>query len=93
MAVNYDIPVESEIYMTVRGLEGGRAGGSSGMRVEYLKGWHQEANHNKYPEGRRWEPVVRLVQVIFRDETVPEEIAWVTVVILLKKGGSTGVLV
>ena len=85
MAVNYDIPVESEIYMTVRGLEGGRAGGSSGMRAKYLKGWHQEANRDKDTEGRRWEPMVRLVHVIFRDGTVPEEITWATVVIFLKR--------
>ena len=44
------------------------------MRAKYLKGWHKEDKHEKEPEGGRWELVVRLLQEIFRDGMVPEEI-------------------
>ena len=87
-AVNDYIPSESEIDMAVRVFKGGRVGDPSGMRAEDLKGWCQEAKREKDPEGRRWYIVVRLVQVMFRDGTVPEEIAWAIMVLIPKlKGG------
>ena len=70
-AVNDDVPTESEVNLVVRGMKGERAGSTSGMRTEDLKGWHKEAKCEKYPEGRRWELVVRFLQVMFRDGTVP----------------------
>ena len=45
------------------------------------------AKHNKYTKERRWELVVRLIQVMFRDVTVLEERTWVTMVLLLKGKG------
>ena len=70
----------------------GDRGGGSGKRAEDLKGWHKDAKHKKEPEGIRWELVFRLVQVMFRDGTVPEEILWATMGLLPKgKGGYRGV--
>ena len=57
--------------MAVRGMKGGRSGGLSGMRAEDLKLWRKEAKHEMDPEGRRWEMVVRLVQVMFRYRMMP----------------------
>ena len=57
------------------------------MREEYQKGWHKEAKREKDPEERRWEPVDRLVKVMFRDGTIPEEISWKTMVLLPKGKG------
>ena len=82
LAVNDDILEEVEIDIAVLGLKGGRAGGPSGMRAKDLKGWRQEVKRKKDIEDRRWEPVVRLVQVMFRDRTVPEDIYWETMVLL-----------
>ena len=48
--------------------------------------WRKEVNHKEDPEGRRWELVLRLVQVMFRYRTVPEEIAWATIVLSPKRG-------
>ena len=53
-----------------------------GMCVKDLKGWRYEYNCKKYPEERMWEPVVRLVQVMFRDGTVLEEISWAKMILL-----------
>ena len=72
LAVNDDILEEVEIDIAVLGLKGGREGGPSGMRTKDLKGWRKEVKRKKDIEDRRWEPVVRLVQVIFRDGTVLE---------------------
>ena len=69
------------------GLKGGRSRGSSDMNTMDLKGYQQKANHEKDSEGRRWEPVVILAQVMFMDRTVLEEIYWAMMVILLKGNG------
>ena len=70
-AINDDIMTEADIDLVVWGMKGGGSGGPSGMRAEDLKGWRKEANHEKDPEGRRWDMLLRLVQVMFRDGTVP----------------------
>ena len=55
------ILTEEEIELVVQELKCGIAGGPSGMRAENRKGWLKEANHEKDPEGRRWELVVQLI--------------------------------
>ena len=65
------------------------------MISELLKGWHKEVKQEKEPVGRRWELVVRLVQMMFRDSMVPVEIAWVKMVLIPKLKGdyrSTGLV-
>ena len=59
------------------------------MHTKELTGWQHEAKRDNDTEGRRWEPVVRLVQVMFRYGTLLEEIAWAKMALLPKgKGGS-----
>ena len=60
------------------------------MRAEDLKGWIMEAKHEKDPVRRRWELVVRLVQLVFLGGTMLKEITWVTMV-LLPKGRGGGI--
>ena len=61
------------------------------MRVEELKGGHNEVKREKYTEGRRWDLVVRLIQMMIRDGTVLGEILWAKMVLILKgKGGYRG---
>ena len=83
-AVNNEIPTEAEVELVVRGLKSRRAVCSSGMRTEDMKGWRKKAKRENDTVGRRWEVVVQLVQVMFRYGTVPEEIAWVKMVLVLK---------
>ena len=83
-------PEESDITQVLRGLKGGRAGGPSGMQAEYVKGWLREASREKNPVRRRWWLLVRLIKRTSEDGLVPEEVAWVTMVFLLKGGGIGG---
>ena len=69
--VNGGVSTEAEVKLAVRGLKGRRSGGLSGMREEDLKGWRKRAKQEKETEGKRWDLVVRLVHVMFRDGTVP----------------------
>ena len=73
--------------MAVRGMITGRAGCPSGMRAEELKGWRKEAKREKDTVGRRWEMVVHIAQLMFRDGTVPVEIAWTKMALVLKGEG------
>ena len=47
--VNDDVPKEVEVELSVRGLKGGGAGGTSCMREEDMKGWIKEDKLEKYP--------------------------------------------
>ena len=57
------------------------------MQAEDLKGWLRKATHTKAPESRRWEILVRLVRRTFGDGNPPEELAWETMVLILKGKG------
>ena len=49
LAVNDDIPAESDIYLVVRGLKVLREGVQSVIHAEDLKGWCQEDKREKDP--------------------------------------------
>ena len=74
--VNDDVLIKTEVGLAVKGMKRGRAGSPSCMRAEELKEWRKEAKREKECEGIRWEIFVRLMQVVFRDRTVPVGIAW-----------------
>ena len=85
--VNDNVPTEAKVELLVQGLKVGRAGGPLGMRSEVLKWWRKEDKREKDLYGRRWELVARLVQVMFRDGKVTEDIAWAKMVLVLKGKG------
>ena len=78
------VPTEAEVAVTVRVLKGGRAGGPTSIRAEDLSGWLQEATRKKEPVRRMWKLLLRLVQWTFGDRNPPEELAWATMVRILK---------
>ena len=73
--------------MEVQGMKVGKARVLLGMRTEDLKGWLRESIRNKDPVRRRWELVVRLVNIKFGDGTLPAELSWATMVIIPKGKG------
>ena len=68
----------------VQSLKRGRSGVPSGTRAEYLKGWLREASREIDLVTYQWRLLVRLIHKIFKDGLVPEEVAWDTMVFLLK---------
>ena len=82
--VDDGIPSEADIEQAVRGLKWGRAGLTSGIRAEDLKGLLQKTSRENNLVRRRWQLLVRLIQSTFGDMVVPEVVTWVTMVFLLK---------
>ena len=57
------------------------------MWAEDLKGWLRDASRKNKPIKHRWRLMVRLIHRTFEDGVVPEEVAWATMVLLLKVKG------
>ena len=74
--VEYGVPEEAEVAQAVQGLKGGIEVVRSGMQVEYLKGWFQEASREKNPVKHWWRLLVRIIYRKFADGLVPDEVAW-----------------
>ena len=89
------IPPDSEIRVAVKAMNNGRAGGSSRIRAEDLKGWLRGALDEEDPEvtardgaGDNWRLFVRLVQAVWEHGEIPRQLLWVIVVLIPKGGGA-----
>ena len=71
----------------VWGLKGSRAEGPPGISAEDLRGRLREATRTKALARKGWELLMRLVHRTFGDRTPPEELAWATIVLILKGKG------
>jgi hypothetical protein len=84
------VPEEPEIRAVVKGLLNGRAGGASGMCAEHIKQWlHDmivEEEDGKDGLGDKWRLFVELIQIVSAEGEIPQQMAWMTV-LLLPKGG------
>ena len=86
--VDDGILTDGEIWDAVRHLPRGKAAGPSGMRVDNFKDWLRAAEDDRRPRPERWGIFVLCVQTVFRTGSLPEEAAWMTVVLLPKPDGS-----
>ena len=57
------------------------------MKAEHLKTWLWESTREKDPDTKKWDKLVSITQVAFRYGYIPEEMAWKTMVLILKSGG------
>ena len=80
-------PEGGEIAASVHKLRAGRAGGPSGMNVEHLKTWLREETREKDPDTKKWDKLASILQVAFRYGYIPEELTWMTMVLIPKGGG------
>jgi len=87
-------PTDSEIRDVVRTLKLGRAGGTSKIRAEDIRGWLRGAVEEEDPEltaaegaGDNWRLFVTLIQTIWTEGEVPRQLHWVIVVLIPKGGG------
>ncbi len=94
-AIPDNVPYDHEIRDAARDLPSGRAGGVLKMRTKDIKRWLQgitpEEDPDKGPdnvgEGENWCLVVGLIQAIWTQGKIPQQLTWVIVVLLLKGGG------
>jgi len=92
--VRDDAPTDAELRVVVRGLRNGRAGGASLMRAEDIKAWLRGVEDEEDPQvqgrqgaGDAWRAFVALIRSIWETGTIPQQMAWVIVVLLPKGGG------
>ncbi len=93
-AIPDEVPSDHEIRDAARDLPSGRAGGASKMHTEDIKQWLRgitlEEDPKKGPnnvgEGNNWCLLVGLIQVIWTQGEIPQQLTWV-IVVLLPKGG------
>jgi len=84
-------PEDAEVREVVRNLRNGRAGGASKIRAEHIKDWlsgivDEEENGNE-GAGDRWRAFLKLIQAIWEQGCIPQQMQWVIVVLLPKGGG------
>jgi hypothetical protein len=98
--ISDNMPTDSEMQMVVRGLKNGQASGATGMKAKHLNGWHNEiqckekvARENPGREGadpdlsQKCQIFVELIQVVWEQGKIPEQMSWMVVVLLPKGGG------
>jgi hypothetical protein len=90
-AINDDIPTDDEIATAVRKLRNGKAPGHSGVRAEHLKALlHRAKKENATDEDRMgWDQTCTLIQKIFENGDIPEEMTWTILVLIPKSSGGT----
>jgi hypothetical protein len=92
-AVRDEPPMEQEIRGVVGKLRNNCAVGAMGMKAEHLKGWlcgikHEESENGVAKEGDCWRLFVRLMQAVWESGTVPTQMGWMIIILLLKGGGN-----
>ena len=89
-------PADPEIREVVAKLCNGCTAGAMGIKAEHLKEWlcsikHEEAEASMEGAGDRWRRFVSLIQATWESGTVPTQMSWVVIVLLLKGGGYHGI--
>ena len=88
VVVSYGPPREEEIVMELQSLYAVRAGVPSGMWTEHLNMCLREATMEKNMDRPRWEALVSMAQLDFREWRISAELTCTTMIILQKgKGG------
>jgi hypothetical protein len=93
-AIPDEVPSDHKIRDAARDLPSGRAGGASKMRAEDIKRWlccitleeDPEKGTNNMGKGNNWRLLVGLIQMIWTQGKIPQQLTWV-IVVLLPKGG------
>jgi hypothetical protein len=94
-AIPDKVPSDHKIRDAARNLPSGRTGGASNMRAEDIKQWLRgimlEEDPKKGPnnvgEEDNWRLLVGLIQAIWMQGKIPQQLTWVIVVLLPKGGG------
>jgi hypothetical protein len=92
--INDDVPTDGKLQQVAGELTNGRAAGASGMCAEHVKEWLNGVQWEEDPEGHgvnsagdNWHLFVQLVQAAWTHGTIPRQLLWIIVVLILKGGG------
>ena len=86
-------PSNGELRDVVQGLRNGRAMGASGLQAEHIKVWlsnvmrKEEEKESDVGLGDKWCIFDRLMQAIWEQGCMPQQMKW-EIIVLLLKGGS-----
>ena len=86
-------PCDVELRDVVRGLQNGRAGGTSGIRVETIKEWLRGMEREEKEEegnagaGDAWRTFLKLIERLWETGYIPQKMLWMVMVLLPKGGG------
>ncbi len=66
-----------------------RTAGATGMKAEHLKEWHADKKREETEDGvegigDRWRLFVVLLQAVWQRGSVPTQMTWIIIVLLLK---------
>ena len=87
-------PGDVELRDVVRGLRNGRAGGTSGIRAETIKGWIRGIETDEKEEegyagaGDAWGTFIKLVEKVWETGCIPQQMLWMVIVLLAEDGGN-----
>ncbi len=86
-------PSDGELRNVVRGLQNERAGGASRLQAEHIKVWlsnvmREEEEESDVGLGDKWRIFVKLMQAIWEQGCMPEQMKWEIIVLLPKGGGN-----
>jgi hypothetical protein len=90
-----NVPSNDKIRDAARDLPRGRVGGASRMCAEDITRWlcgitleeDPDNGPNNMGEGENWRLLVGLIQAIWMQGKIPQQLTWVIVVLLPKGGG------
>jgi len=88
-------PSEGELRTAVSQLSHGQCGGASGICAEHIKAWLRGAKKAEDPEnsvnhtgaGKSWSEFVELCTSAWETGTIPQQMSWVVMVLIPKRGG------
>ena len=89
-------PGDVELRIMVWGLANGRAGGTSGIRAETIKGWLRGVEREEKEEegnagaGDAWRTFLKLIERLWETGCIPQQILLMAIVLLPKGGVTTG---
>jgi hypothetical protein len=85
--------INDEIWVAANKLSNGHAGGATGMCAEHLKVWLWGTLEKEDPEGQgkkrngdNWHIFTLLVQAVWNHGSIPRQLLWIIVVLILKSG-------
>ncbi len=94
VVINDDVPTDGELRQVAGELTNGQAAGASGMHAKHIKEWLHGMRWEEDPEGHGidsagddWRLFVQLVQAAWAHGTIPCQLLWIIVVLILKGCG------